>query len=191
MTQKKDTPRKAKSSTMRDPLAPYKEQARTFINLYFGNSTPEFVRDLLKQWYTELESTTQVFWNDKSIAEIALPLMLKKAAAMGVDVENMRTDFMTDVVGTWESFNTPRGGHDEETDQPSGRGVLQSELEKDAIALARILNSPYVPFRVKAALSDEIAEHTARFTHHPAVLKVAYSLGISEYQAEHAEGGAE
>jgi hypothetical protein len=89
--QKKNTPKAKTNTTKRDPLAPYREQSKRFIKLYFGKDTPEFLHDVLASWYTQLESITQVFWNHKEIAEVALPLMLREAARRGIDVESSKS----------------------------------------------------------------------------------------------------
>ncbi len=96
--QNKNTPKRKNSSKKTNPLAPYRDQARRFIRLYFDEGTPDFVHDLLSSWYNNLENKTQVFWNYREVAEIALPLMLQKAAAMGIDLESRDSDFCFDVL---------------------------------------------------------------------------------------------
>lgn len=84
---------KRKDSKARDPLAPYHKQAETFLRLYFGKETPAYVRDLLASWLTELEDDTQMLFNNREILTVAVPLMLREADRMGIDVDSAGSPF--------------------------------------------------------------------------------------------------
>src|SRR5437868_5813190 len=87
--QKKNTSKNRKGSTTqqgtkkaparKDPLAPYRKQARKLIDLYFNPDTPPFVEDLLQSFFTRLEDYTQIFWNRRDVLELLLPLWLEDA----------------------------------------------------------------------------------------------------------------
>lgn len=190
MSQNKNTKIKAVSSSnsrKADPLDKYRAQARTFIDLYFGDDTPPFVRDLLSEWYSQLENQTQVFWNDRRIAEIALPLMLKKATDMGVDVETLHSCFMSDVVKSWSGSVKGNGGADTYEGMRSAEKLLQQEFEKDAEAFARLLHSEHVPVEVRNNLGDMLSTYTAAFYDSPEALKVSYPLAMQKYWDEEEE----
>ncbi len=190
MTQKKDTKTKAISSSKRrkvDSLAPYRKQARTFIDLYFGDGTPDFMRDLLSEWYSHLEEQTQVFWNDRRVAEIALPLMLEAADDMGIDVDATCSDFMSEVAGSWSSGIERKVDPYGDNEPLTERQELMRELEKDAEALARIMNSPHIPVEIQNALGDPLGDLAAPLHKNPDVLRVQYPLAMLKYMKEEAE----
>jgi hypothetical protein len=183
--QKKNTSTPTKRKAKTDGLAPYREQARIFINLFFSNKTPAFLRDLLQEWYTELESLTQVFWNDRRIAEIALPLMLKKAADLRIDVEALDTGFMYDVAcGFTPTRDNSQHMDDSELSEPY---KLHRDLELDAEAVTRLITSPRVPESIKEKLVDRFLEFTDEHSLAPEVIRAKYLLAV----ASHAEGGSE
>ncbi len=187
MSQTKNTKIKAVSSSnsrKADPLDKYTAQARTFIDLYFGDDTPPFVRDLLSEWYSQLENQTQVFWNDRRIAEIAVPLMLKKADDMGIDVEAKYSDFMDDVAGTWAGSVRRNGDADTYEGMRSAEQLLQYDFERDAKAFARLLHSERVPVEVRNNLGDMLSTYTAAFYDSPEALKVSYPLAMQKYWNE-------
>jgi hypothetical protein len=152
----------------------YQLQAQRFIKLYFGRDTPAFVRDLLQSWLTQLESRTQVFFNHREIAEVALPLMLRKAERMGIDVENPESSLCIDALHESTTLNESQA----EYEPPSVAERLVSELEADAEAIARIINSPRTPERIKGALSDALLEVTDGFNFAPDVIRAQYSLAV-------------
>ncbi len=152
----------------------YQLQAQRFIKLYFGRDTPAFVRDLLQSWLTQLESRTQVFFNHREIAEVALPLMLRKAERMGIDVENPESSLCIDALHESTTLNESQA----EYEPPSVAEGLVNELEADAEAIARIINSPRTPERIKGALSNALLEVTDGFNFAPDVIRAQYSLAV-------------
>lgn len=195
MSQKQNTKIKAVSSSnsrKADPLAKYRKQARTFIDLYFGASTPDFVHDLLSEWYSQLENETQVFWNDRRIAEIAVPLMLKKAADMGIDAAATCSDFMFDTVDAWRDsvlHKTDYYGDDKEhTRKPTEDEILQAELEKDAEAIARITHSPHIPTSFKNRFTEAVTEITNQASDAPEVIRAQWPLAITRVMKEEQKG---
>jgi hypothetical protein len=176
MTKKNGT---SKASTKRDPLAPYREQARTFINLYFNDNTPDFVRDVLTSWLTNLESQTQVFWNHRDILEVALPLMLEKADRMGVDVEDRHSEFCLESLYDSLGLNDEEGRFKPEMRERTIEEKLQEELARDGEAIARLLKSSHTPANVRDALSDALADVIASAdSDSPEFLKTVYPLAV-------------
>ncbi len=179
--QKNSTPKRRrapkKTTTATDR---FQQQSQKFIRLYFGPGTPDFVRDLLADWYTELESVTQTFWNDRRIAEIAVPLMLKKAADMGIDVESIDTRFMARIAATWS--NQLQDYDELPRSEPNG---LLADLQVDAAAISRILNSATVPEEIKHHLAVRVHELMDSQSEAPEVIKAQYPLAmIKHLQAE-------
>lgn len=130
-----------------------------FINLYFGRNTPGFVRELLAQWDSELESETEVLWNDRRVAEVALPIMLKTAADMGIDVETNGSRFCRQVASEWNgTINCGRDDEDDVSSTLSEHRSLEAALLHDAEAINTLLNSAYVPAEVKNKLGDAFLE---------------------------------
>ncbi len=188
--QKENTKSKAVTSSKRrkvDSLPPYEKQARSFIDLYFGDDTPSFVRDLLSEWYSRLEEQTQVFWNDRRIAEIALPLMLEAADNMGIDVDATCSDFMSEVAGSWSSGIERKVDRYGDNEPLTERQELMRELEKDAEAISRIMNSPHIPAEIHNALCDPLGNLAAPLHRNPDVLRVQYPLAMLKYMKEEAE----
>jgi hypothetical protein len=177
---RKQAPKKTTTTT----TDRFQQQARRFIKLYFGRDTPAFVRDLLADWYTELESVTQMFWNDRRIAEIAVPLMLKSAADMGVDVESIDTRFMSRIAETWS--NQLQDYDELPRSEPSG---LLADLQVDAAAISRILNSATVPEEIKHHLAVRVHEYMDSQSEAPEVIKAQYPLAMIKHLQ--AEGGKE
>jgi hypothetical protein len=194
MRQNKNTKIKAGTSSnsrKADPLDKYRAQARTFIGLYFGDDTPPFVRDLLSEWYGQLENKTQVFWNDQRIAEIAIPLMLKKADDMGIDVGTLHSCFMSDVVKSWSGSVGRNGDADTYEGMRSAEQLLTHEFERDAEAFARLIHSENVPVEIRNNLGDMLATYTAKFYDSPEALKVSYPLAMQKHWNEEGEEAVE
>lgn len=185
--QQKNTPssKKRKASTQkRDHLAKYRQQARVFIRLYFGKDTPEFVRDLLSSWYSNLESETQIFWNVKEVAEVAIPLMLKAADEMGIDVEAPSS--LVCVEALQECLAMHKG--DTVPDFIAERDKLQAELEKDAAAIAQLLNSPHTPTEIRNTLSEQVLGFTDFVGETEEVLLVQYPLAVTRTREREKDG---
>jgi hypothetical protein len=170
----KRTKRKPKSDK-------YQEQARRFIRLYFNPNTPAFIHDLLSQWYTDLETLTQVFWNHKSIAEVALPIMLREADERGIDVEALDTGFMSDVVS---GYKTSVDGYREPNEPRSDFHSEQAVLERDAHALAHILNSPRIPVEVRNNLAEAIQGYISDLNDDAEYIQAAWPLAMLKKAAE-------
>lgn len=150
----------------------YQIQAQRFIKLYFGKDTPAFVRDLLSSWLTRMESATQVFFNRKEIAEVALPLMLREAERMGIDVENPESSLCIDALHESLTLNESQA----EYETPSDRQRLISEIEADAEAISRILHSPHTPEHICNKLADALIEMTDGHQLAPDVIRAQYRL---------------
>jgi len=171
---KDSTPKRRTSAKKTTTTDHPQQQARRFIKLYFGKDTPKLVRDLLQSWLTQLENRTQCFWNHREIAEVALPLMLRKAERMGIDVEGPESPLCIDALNESLTLNESQT----EYEPPSDRERLISELEADAEALARIINSPRTPERIKGLLSDALLEVTDGFNFAPDVIRKQYTLAL-------------
>ncbi len=171
---KDSTPKRRRAPKKTTTTDRHQQQAQRFIKLYFGRETPAFVRDLLSSWLTRMESATQVFFNHKEIAEVALPLMLRKAEQMGIDVESPDSSLCIDALHESLTLNESQA----EYEPPSDRERLINELEADAEAIARIINSPRTPERIKGALSDALLEVTDAFNLAPDVIRAQYSLAV-------------
>lgn len=169
----------------RDVLAPYRQQAQRFIKLYFGANTPAFVRELLAEWYTQLEGLTNVFWNDRRIAEIAIPIMLRKADSMGLDVEAVDSPFMD---GILMDVGLPaRSAREAYASEPEPRPDY-AMFERDAEALAQILNSAFIPAAIKNQLGGIVLELSDDFNEAPGVLRAQWPLAMMKYWKGDAEG---
>jgi len=195
--QMKDTPARRKSSRgskaaskKTDELHKYRQQAAPIINALFDDdTTPPFIRDLLDEMLTELESATQVFWNHREIAVVALPLMLSEAHRQGIDFFSERSEIFDNAVinlhqRTQSKMDAPTRS---ESDQ------LFIELEADAAAVSRILNSPRVPDVIKNDLADRVCELVQHPISDPAVMRVAYPLAVLDLMNKEkakAEGSA-
>jgi hypothetical protein len=175
MQAKTKTKAPARKEQKRDPLAPFREQAEPIIRLYFSDSTPGFVRDLLSSWLSEIENETQVFWNRREILTVALPLMLREADAQGLDVLSRDGGFylsaLRDAAGCIESGI-------EHKREPTEREVLERELERDAAALARLLNSPHVPKQFKNDLGEIYMSFTTELSEAEDVVKAAWPVAV-------------
>ena len=164
MSKKNSTRVQTHSSTKLDPLAKYKAQAAPLIRIMFDDDddTPDFMRDELYEILSDVENQTQVFWNVREIAEVAIPLMLQAADEMGVDWQDHNSPFIVESLGSayllkreelWEERHKR---HDTEAESESRK--LQAELEKDAEALSRIIDSKYTDKQLRSAILNELDE---------------------------------
>ena len=185
MSKKNGTHKNSNHSKSRDRLAPYREQSQPIIRLLFGDNTPDFIRDLTYEWLSQLENETQVFYNVREIAEVSIPLMLQRADEMGIDAGCSHSDFVEAVAAAWHNNIAISRQHVEETSFPVDEGeALRREVEWDAAAIARILNSPHVPPHLKANFSEQVLEYTNELNEAPEVIKVQYPLAVMKYNQE-------
>jgi hypothetical protein len=185
MASKSNNTRKRPRSSKK--IDKYREQARRFIALYFNPKTPAIVRELLSQWYTQLESETQIFWNDKHVAEVAIPIMLREAARLGVDVEDKEGYFcMTAVRETYDYLKDCREHAEEKSSEPSEKQALQHQLMRDAEAIDRLINSGRTPERLRRAMCDALDEIQTGTHDNVDVLRASYPLAVMrERSASH------
>jgi hypothetical protein len=188
--QKKSKPTPKKKQ---DPLAPYHAQARQLIELYFNPKTPAFIEDLLSSFFTRLETETQIFWNRRDVLEIVLPLWLQYEDRDDLSILSAKHPICISALHESLSCNSSR---EEEADHLSPAlgdyHRLQSELEGDAAAIARILSSPHTPTDIKNKLGDvlnDLMNETNTSHESSAVLSVAYPLAVRAAMRE-AEGSA-
>jgi len=186
----KNTPARRKGSSKTktpDPLKPFRAQSERILAMLFDDDgTPDFIRDLLDEMLTELESATQVFWNRREIAAVALPLMLQEADRLGIDFFAARSEIFDNAAINLHQRAESR------MDVPtrSESDQLFIELEADADALSRILNSPRVPVAIKNDLADRVCELDIHPIHNPASFRVAYPLAVLESIKKEKEGSA-
>jgi hypothetical protein len=174
---KKDTPALRKVSTKKkqpDPLKPFRQQSERILALCFDDdSTPDFIRDLTFEMLSELEGETQVYWNRREIAAVAIPRMLKAAHEQGIDFFSERSEIFNAA-----AFNLRQRADSRITAPPSESEQLQDEMEADAAAIIRILHSPHVPEMVKRDLGDRVCELDLHPTDNAAVFRVAWPLAV-------------
>ncbi len=190
-TQDTPAPRKGSSKNKKpDPLKPYRTQSEQILAMLFDDeSTPAFIRDLLNEMLSELESAAQVFWNDRRIAAVALPLMLQEAARQGIDFFATRSEIFSTA-----AYNLHQRAENPYPPQPRDESEMLSDaLEADAAAIYRILHSPHIPEMVKRDLGDRVCELDLHPTDNAAVFRIAWPLAVltamKEEKAE-AEGSA-
>jgi hypothetical protein len=181
---KQNTPAKAKSSTPRrkktDPLTKYRKLAAPLIRMLFdtADDAPAFMRDQLFELLTDLESETQVFWNVKEIAVVAIPLMLQAADKRGIDWQDARSPF---IVRTLRGmYNCYFDDNDDLNYTPpeDEDAKLKAELLLDAQAIAHLLNSPTVPESIKSKLCDRTLEAMDGHAIDPEVIRVQYPRAL-------------
>jgi hypothetical protein len=179
----KNTPTRAKSSTSSrkktDPPK-YRKLAAPLIRIMFDDDddTPAFVRSEVTELLTELENSTQVFWNERAIAEVAIPLMLQTAEAMGIDWQGAGSHFVTEALGGMyrrmrDCSDVPQYEPPEDEDTQ-----LKAELLLDAQAIAHLLNSPTVPESIKSKLCDRTLEAMDGHQLDPEVIRVQYPRAL-------------
>ncbi len=131
----------------------------------------------------ELETETQIFWNCREVAAVTIPRMLKAADEQGIDFFAERSEIFSAA-----AFNLRQRVEHPDT-PPSKSERLQDELEADAAALSRILNSPRVPDSIQSALSDVVCEFLPHPVTDPAVMRIAYPLAVVSAIKTEKEGG--
>jgi hypothetical protein len=96
--------------------------------------------------------------------------MLREADRRGIDVEDPKSDLCL------EAFEESVGMNNSyDVDEPrSERDALQQELEKDADAIARILNSPHTPEEIRDNLANRFLEFTEAENFTPEVTEAKY-----------------
>jgi hypothetical protein len=185
--QKKSKPARTKKQ---DPLAPYRKQAAPIIRILFDedDDTPDFVVNELQEILTDLESATQVFWNTKEIAVVAIPLMLQAADRRGIDIFNSHSSFVSQSLG-----GMYRRDCADDVPELSDFRRLQSDLEADAEAMSRVIRSPHTPTHIVELLTDAVndvvynadAESSRAQIHYaPDVLRASYSNTIRTQMRE-------
>jgi hypothetical protein len=182
--------RRKGSGKKRDPLARYRKQSDIIIKMLFDDDdTPDFIQDLLTDWLTELENQTQVFYNHREIAVVALPLMLKAADEMELKPMSQGSPVFLDAIASLHGRREVDRSERLEEILNTPERQLRRELEKDAEAIARIINSPHVPDSIKNAVSEFTLEITDSVNEHPAVIRVQYPLAIlSQTTGEEKDG---
>jgi|GEM_PF-3995854 len=171
------TRKSAKGSTSKNrqpktnPLAKYEAQARPILRMYFAADTPAFVRDLIGSWLGQLENETQVFWNVPEIARVALPLMLRQADRLGLEVEAPSSRVTLDALHETITLNDRDPLADIKRTEAAH---VREQLEADAAAISRLLSSPYAPDSLKVALHDHYAELTDPETQSPEAVRAVY-----------------
>ncbi|HEV7375946.1 MAG TPA: hypothetical protein VGN95_14600 [Pyrinomonadaceae bacterium] len=203
---KNDKPKTKKTTRKSDPLAevqrkqaeklqPYADKAAELIFLLFDDEDiPDFVVDVVQSWLTELENRTHIFWNRRSVLQVAIPLMLQEAVPNPADLDKL---FDRNSSVSLSAFNDSLDTNDTDGDFPltaMGRLVaedktdqLQAELEGDAEALARLIHSKHTPAQLRARLLEAM-DDVRLMDDAPEVIKVAYPLAVRKLQE--AEGSA-
>jgi hypothetical protein len=158
----------------KDPLAIYRQQAAPIVRLYFAGSTPAFVRDLLSSWLTSLENNFQIFWNRREVLEVALPIMLARADEEGLDVFGLNGFYVS---ALRESIGCIETG-EQISREPTAREILTAELQRDANALAQLLNSRHIPPAVLDVLSESVLTFMDSHNTQPEVLRAQWPLAV-------------
>lgn len=173
---KSSTRTSAKASKKRNALEPYRQRAAQILNLYFNPRTPAFITDIISSWMTRLENDYQIHYaNSRAVAEVFLPLALQAADTDGVDVEDPHSGLCLEAFGECVSVNEPRDRYERE---PTAREALTAELEKDAAAVARLINSPHVPSSIKNGLADAALTFMDSANEQPEVIKAQWTLAV-------------
>ncbi len=176
MPKNRPAPRKVSTKKKQlDTLKPFRQQSERIIGMLFDDeSTPPFLRDLLFEMLNELETETQIFWNCREVAAVAVPRMLKAAQEQGLDFFAERSEIFNAA-----AYNIrQRAENPYPSPSPSESERLHDELEADAAALSRLLKSPHVPHAIQTALSDTVCEFISHPVSDPAVMRVAYPHAV-------------
>jgi hypothetical protein len=170
-----------KKQSKSDPLTLYKRDAKQIISMLYEQDTPDFILDVLQGWLTELENTTQVFWNHRQILEVALPLMLQAADEMGIDYLDKDSNFNFNVAQTVAAeLRDSRDYKLSCNEEPTELDIVRREIEADAEALARILNSSRVPDAIKTPLEEAYLIFADDFNIAPATVRAQYARAALE-----------
>lgn len=71
-----------------------------------------------------------------------------------------------------------------EQDEPTEREILMREIEGDAEAIARIVNSPRVPDEVKQQFSQNVLTFTDDYNEAPEVIREQWTIAALKFCAE-------
>ncbi len=185
---KKNTPARRKSSTRAQTIpAKFRRDAAIIVSAVFDedDTTPPFVRDLWHEYLSELESESQIgYWSDRRIAAVALPLMLQELDRQGVDYFAERNSVAAD------AFGNLHGRAQDENPYAAARIERAStfeEYQRDAEAVARILNSPRLPEHIKQPLADAIKALVPHPVADAATLRVALPFALRAAEKEGAQ----
>ncbi len=183
LMRKHDTPNRSKGST-KDDLTSYEARASNIINLMFDGDTPSFVISLLRSWLTELENETQIFYNVREVAEVALPLMLRRADELGLDPENAESRFTRGVVQCLEGYLDINGERAETIDEPERNTIADkrhAEWRTVAAHYAEVLFNADTPRPLRDALADMLVEtmnQASVSVVDPELLPITYPLAM-------------
>jgi hypothetical protein len=100
--------------------------------------------------------------------------MLQEAARLGIDVEQAGAKLCMDALHETITVQTSGDG----LRPPTAAELLRREIEKDAEAIAQIINSPHVPEAIKHALSERVLEYMDSFNEHADVLRAQLPLAV-------------
>ncbi len=184
MPKNSSTPRKVSTKKKQaDLLKPFRQQSERILAMCFDDpATPAFVRNLVFEMLSELESETQVYWNRREIAAIALPYMLEAAHHQGIDFFAESSEiFSAAAYNLRQRAEYPYPATHSETES------LSDELEADAAAIFRVLNSPHVPEDVRRDLGDRVCELDLHPTGNAAIFRVAWPLAVLKAMQEEKE----
>jgi hypothetical protein len=144
-----------KQQRKHDSLAPYREQAAIYIKLYFGKNTPAFVRDVISSWLTRMETETQIFWNQRAVLEVALPLMLREAERMGVGVDNPKDELCLDALHESIAVHQERHASEHIPEEEESVELDEQEITAwKARAVFDLIQNPEITEGFKDAVSD-------------------------------------
>ncbi len=175
--QKKSKPTPKKKQ---DLFNKYRKQAAPLIRMLFdtADDAPAFMRDQLFELLTALEGETQVFWNVKEIAAVAIPLMLQAADKQGIDWQGEHSPFVVRTLGGLYRRRIDCRDDLNYTPPEDEDARLRAELLLDAQAIAHLLNSPTVPESIKSKLCDRTLEAMDGHQLDPEVIRVQYPRAL-------------
>lgn len=162
------TSNRKNGSTKPDPLAPYQKKARTFVNLYFNSSTPDYVKDVMSSWFMQLEQRVQMLWEDKQVIEVILPKMLREAERRGIETESPGSELCLGALRDSVAVHKP---HDEamnalptvETDE-AFRTVETTKYKPVADLLEQLKRNNATPQIILDAIGHVFTELRNRYT---------------------------